>query len=336
MKWLTLIFVISSLASGPGVSFEGSSNLSELRLKFKRPVEIPFPEANPFTSEKFYLGKKLFFDPKLSRSEDLACSSCHNPGLSWSDGLARARGLGQKELKRKTPSILNAAWGSTFFWDGRASSLEEQALGPIQAPEEMGMDLKTLEERLSQLGEYRLQFEKAFGSPLVTRQRIAEAIATFERVVVSPSSSFERWVEGDENALNEDAKKGFAVFNGKASCVNCHTGWRFTNGSFADVGLLTKDRGKGDFLFKTPSLIGIAERAPYMHDGSIQSLEEVVEHYNRGGTVKRKLTRLFLKPLYLTKNEKTQLIAFLKSLNINDVPQGGNLWDLKKRQLASE
>ncbi len=297
------------------------------RAFFQRPENIPYPQANPFSEEKFQLGKKLFFDPRLSKSNMISCASCHNPGLSWTDGLAKGVGHNHQTLPRRVPTILNAAWGKQFFWDGRAASLEEQALGPIQAEGEMNTKLPELMQKLGGIAEYKPLFQKAFPNEALSPYLVAKAIATFEREIVSDLAPFDYWVAGEEKAISENAKRGFGTFH-EVGCVRCHTGWNFTNGQFADIGLPSDDMGKGKLennpavahAFKTPTLRNIARRGPYMHDGSLKTLKDVIENYNRGGTIPRVTTKYFLKPLRLSEQQKLDLIAFLETLTSEDEP----------------
>ena len=290
---------------------------------YARPATTPFPEDNTFTPEREALGRALFFDPRLSGSGWISCASCHNPGLSWGDGLPRAIGHGMKTLGRRTPTILNLAWGQAFFWDGRADTLEAQALGPIQAAGEMNLDLPTLMTRIGSIESYRALFAKAYPGEPVAPETVAKAIATFERGVVSPEAPFDRWLAGDEAAIGADAKRGFVVFNTKAACAKCHSGWRFTDDSFHDIGVAGEDVGRGALLkeipalqhaFKTPTLRDADRRGPYMHDGSIATLEAVVDFYDRGGLAARESLSSDLKPLALTADEKRQLLAFMRTL----------------------
>lgn len=300
--------------------------IDALKARYAPPAGIPFPANNPFSKEKYFLGKKLFFDVALSGSRSMSCASCHKPDRNWTDGLARAVGHRGNELARKTPTLLNLAWGWSFFWDGRAKSLEEQALGPIQSEDEMNLPIPELVKRLSEDEEYRSLFARAFPGEKLQGETVGKAIATFVRTISSGDAPFDRWIAGDEQAISESAKRGFLVFNGAGACVKCHTGWGFTNFSFADTGLLSADRGRGkvlgdtdaDFTFKTPTLRNVAERAPYMHDGSLPTLEAVVEHYAAGGTVRRETTKLFLEPLKLGARDKADLVAFLKTLTSED------------------
>lgn len=214
------------------------------------------------------------------------------------------------------------------MWDGRLPTLEAQALGPIQSPGEMNMPLDQLMKRLSSMPEYKPLFEKAFPGEGVSEKTLAKAIATYERTVVSERAAFDAWIEGDEKAISEEAKRGFVVFNGKAQCSACHEGWNFTNDGFQDIGLPSKDVGRGEYVpgvikmqhaFKTPGLREIGRRAPYMHDGSLATLEQVVDHYDKGG-VDRPSRSDLMKPLGLTTQEKSDLVAFLQTLTSDLTP----------------
>jgi cytochrome c peroxidase len=296
--------------------------INDLRAGYRRPNVIPFPKENPYTVEKATLGKKLYFDTRLSAAKVLSCASCHNPGYGWGDGLPKGVGHLMKTLGRRSPTIINAAYGQIFMWDGRAGSLEEQALGPIQAAVEMALPLDELLARLKGIPEYAPLFEAAFPGTGITGEAIAKSIATYERTVVSGPSPFDKWIEGDEAAISEDAKRGFVLFNTKGNCNACHSGWNFTDDSFHDIGLASDDIGRGKFLtdvpkaqqaFKTPGLREITRRAPYMHDGSIATLDAVVEHYSNGGTERASRSEQ-IKRLGLSAQEKAQLVAFMKTL----------------------
>jgi cytochrome c peroxidase len=298
------------------------AGIDALKAQYRRPSTIPFPKDNPYTPEKAALGKKLYFDTRLSLTSAQACASCHSPGFGWGDGLAVGVGHGMAKLGRHSPTIINAAWGAIFMWDGRLANLEEQALGPIQSPGEMNMQIDQLMDRLASIPEYKPLFDAAFPGDGMKVATLAKAIATYERTVVSERAPFDAWIEGNEKAISEEAKRGFALFNGKAQCSACHEGWNFTNEGFQDIGLPSDDVGRGKFLpgvikmqhaFKTPSLREISRRSPYMHDGSIATLEGVVDHYNYGG-VDRPSRSDLMKPLGLTAQEKADLVAFLKTL----------------------
>ena len=243
--------------------------------------------------------------------------------------MARAIGHGMNTLARRTPTTLNLGWAPLLFWDGRADSLEAQALGPMSAPAEMNMPLADLEKKLNAIPGYKPLFRAAFGETSITATRVAQALATYERTLVSREAPFDRWVNGDESALSPAAVQGFALFNGKALCSKCHSGWRLTDDSFHDIGINAGDLGRGavlkglesmQYAFKTPTLRNVVQRAPFMHNGSEASLERVVEFYNRGGDVRRQSLSTDIRPLKLTSKEKQDLVEFLKSLSSVDGP----------------
>lgn len=298
--------------------------LEDLKARYKRPAAIPFPKKNPHTEEKERLGKKLFFDPRLSRSQIVSCATCHNPSLGWSDGLPKGVGDEMQQLARRSPSVLNLAWAPLLMWDGRSHSLEHQASLPITAPEEMNMTMDGVVERLKSVDGYRDLFTQAFGeTDAINAENVLAALATYERTLVSETAPFDRWIEGDETAISEQAKNGFVLFNSKARCSACHAGWRFTDDSFHNIGLPTDDVGRGKFTppsvaimqyaFKTPALRDLRLQGPYMHDGSMKSLDEVLEHYIKGGKKSPNLSPE-MKPVDLTTDEKNDLIAFLETL----------------------
>src|SRR6266446_1986316 len=296
--------------------------MDAMKAQYRRPATIPFPKENSYTPEKATLGKKLYFDTRLSVTSAQSCASCHSPGFGWGDGLAVGVGHGMAKLGRHSPTIVNAAWSGIFMWDGRLANLEEQALGPIQSPGEMNMPIEQLMERLATIAEYKPLFATAFPGTGLSPKTLAAAIATYERTVVSEQAPFDVWIEGNEQAISDEAKRGFVIFNTKAQCSTCHEGWNFTNDGFQDIGLASADVGRGQFLpgvikmkhaFKTPGLREIARRSPFMHDGSIATLEQVVEHYDQGG-VDRPSRSDLVKPLGLTPQEKSELVAFLKTL----------------------
>lgn len=320
-KKLTLV---SALA---GVSFLmlGASSSTVENDPYLRPAQAPAPEDNKLTPARAELGKALFFDPRLSGSDWISCATCHNPALGWSDGLRTGYGHGMNRLGRATPTIINAAFNPIQMWDGRKPNLEEQALGPISADVEMNMELAGLVKKLEQIPGYRPMFEKAYPGAGVTGNTIGKAIASFERTVLSTESPFDRWRMGNEKAVDDSVKRGFALFTGKANCVTCHQGFNFTDNGFHNIGV--KDLGPAPDLgrfnerkiasmkgaFKTPTLRDIALTKPYMRNGIYGTLEEVVEHYDRGGDVKDNLSPN-IKPLNLTAREKADLVAFMKSL----------------------
>ena len=301
------------------------ANASSLKVEYKRPSSIPFPADNPYSVEKAALGKMLFFDPRLSKNHNMTCATCHNPSFGWEDATATSIGAQNSHLDRHSPTIINMAWGSSFFWDGRARTLEEQALGPIESAVEMNLPIDEAVRRLSEVQSYQAWFQRVFPQEGINSKNIRKAIATFERTIVSGQAPFDLWVEGNESAISESAKRGFALFNGKAECASCHSGWNFTDNKFHDIGLQTADKGKGKltglakdaFAFKTPSLRNISQRAPYMHQGQFKDLRSVLVHYISGGIRRDSLSEL-MKPVPLTLSELDDLEAFLMTLTGRD------------------
>src|SRR5262245_30234735 len=304
------------------IAAPATASIAELRNAYRRPKTIPFPKDNPYTPEKAALGKKLYFDTRLSAANLLSCASCHNPGYGWGDGQPTGVGHNMKRLARRSPSIINAAYGLIFMWDGRAASLEEQALGPIRADVEMNLPVGQLLERLKRIPEYGPLFQAAFPQQGIAPETIAKAIATYERTVVSGRAPFDEWIDGNEKAISEAARRGFVSFNTKARCSSCHSGWNFTDDSFHDIGLEGDDLGRGKFLpdivkmrhaFKTPGLREIVRRGPYMHDGKVATLEAVMEHYAKGGIDRPSRSEL-MKPIALSEQEKSDLVELMKTL----------------------
>jgi cytochrome c peroxidase len=325
------VSALSGAAVGEGLTIASSvgsarspavqdAELEALKVKYRR---APLPGTGLSTA-RVDLGRTLFFDPRLSRASSISCASCHNPGFSWGDGLARGVGFGSKSLGRRTPTVLNVGWGEAFFWDGRAETLEQQALGPIAAPGEMNLPHDEMVKRLQGIAGYRPMFAAAFGDPSVTKEKVAQAIADFERTIVSTDAPFDHWLQGDKTAISVSAKRGFALFNGKADCAKCHSGWRFTDDSFHDIGTLGDDPGRANVLpglesmihaFKTPTLRDVARRSPYMHDGSEATLEQVVELYDKGGRVRRPSLATEVHPLSLSQQDRSDLVTFLLTLS---------------------
>lgn len=299
-----------------------AEDLNSLKIKYRRPTSIPFPENAPFSPQTATLGKMLFFDPRLSGKQNLSCASCHNPSFGFEVPVPGAIGATNKPLARKAPTVLNAAWIPILFWDGRAPNLEMQAMGPITADAEMDGKFPEIIDRLKGIPEYNAWFGKLFPEAGVTQDNILTAIATYERTVVSGWAPFDRWVEGDETAISSDAKRGFALFNGAAGCASCHTGWNFTDNEFHDIGIPTKDIGRAAFepddplarhAFKTPGLRNLTYRAPFGHAGQFANLEETIAFYETGGLARPSKSPL-MKPVSLRPEERADLIAFISSL----------------------
>ncbi len=283
---------------------------------------VPHPEDNPPSPEKIALGKQLFFDKRVSRGSKLACVNCHVPQKGYTDGKRFATGVTGKQGGRSAPSLINAAYNRFLFWDGREPSLEAQALGPIQNPIEMNMSLEDLVAKLKPIEGYRTQFQEVFGGE-ITPERIAKALAAFERTILSGDAPYDRFQAGDKTALSAAAQRGMKLFFAEANCSACHPGPNFTDNAFHNVGIgidrkqpdvgreaiskLGGDRGS----FKTPTLREVALTAPYMHDGSLKTLEEVIKHYDKGGTPNEWLDDEVFE-LELTEQEKADLATFLR------------------------
>ncbi|MBI4472552.1 MAG: cytochrome-c peroxidase [Acidobacteria bacterium] len=272
-------------------------------------IYMPVPETNPLTREKVALGRKLFFDKRLSRDGALACASCHEPDRAFSDGRAVARGIHGAVGTRNAPALINRGYGRLFFWDGRAESLERQAIEPILNPIELGMTASELEQRTGM---------KAID--------VTAALATYVRTIRSGDSRYDRYTSGQTRALNDLEKTGLRIFRGKGNCTACHIGPTFTDEQFHNTGVAWRDGriiDEGRFAvtraetdrgaFKTPTLREIARTAPYMHDGSLATLEDVIEFYSEGGRPNPSLDSE-IRPRNFSAEEKRALAAFLRSL----------------------
>jgi cytochrome c peroxidase len=302
--------------------------------QFKVPLglkPVPVPADNPMTTEKVELGKQLYFDPRLSCDNTVSCASCHDPKKGWSNSAKFATGVRGQVGGRSAPTIINAAYSDLQFWDGRAKLLEGQALGPIQNPIEMDHKLEECVTKLNKIKGYRDQFQKVFGSE-VTSENIAKAIAAFERTILSGNAPYDKFKAGDEKALSASAQRGMKLFFGKAHCSACHSGPSFTDEGFHNIGVGMKadkpDLGRYEVTkvegdkgaFKTPTLREVARHSPYMHDGSLATLEEVIDHYDKGGITNPQLDEEIF-PLKLTSEEKANLVSFLKEgLSSADYP----------------
>lgn len=317
-------------------------------------LNVNVPASNPLTKGKVELGKQLYFDPRISLDGTVSCATCHNPEKGWTDGAPVATGIDGQKGDRSAPTVLNTVYGKLMFWDGRAPSLEAQSQGPPQNPIEMGKQTyKEIITRLRTISGYREQFQKVFGTD-VTLDGVAKAIAAFERVTaLSGNSKYDKYAAGDLNALDESEKRGMVLFGlrltpddefktdvvlQKAKCTACHVGFNFTDDQFHNLGI-GWDPAKKDFkdkgrwavtpigarnnadigAFKTPTVRDAARTAPYMHDGTLKTLEEVVEHYNKGGNPNPFLDKDLQKPLNLTDQEKKDVVAFMKALTGEEV-----------------
>ena len=326
MKIAAVLTAAATLLFAAGGSLFGAAEIGLYALKrqYWRPAAIPYPKEDPYSRAKEELGRVLFFDPILSGARVRSCATCHNPGLSWGDGEPRAIGENQVRLPLRSPTLLNIAWIPKLGWDGHFRDLESVAMGPITGQGNMNLPEKVLLQRLSAIPGYVVGFDSAFGEGGVTRERVEQSLATYERSIVSTDAPFDRWIRGDEVAISAAAKRGFALFNGKSNCAVCHSGWAFTDGSFHDIGVAKDDDlGRGRLFpnsvklqhaFKTPTLRDVAHRGPYMHDGSISSLVEVIDLYDRGG-IDRPSRDNDIHLLNLQNSEKADLIAFLNALS---------------------
>ncbi len=288
--------------------------------------DVPVPTDNPQTPEKVELGRKLYFDKQLSGDKSMSCATCHSPTLGYGDGKPRAIGFGNKELGRHSPTVLNTAYNHFQFWDGRALTLEEQAKGPIMAPGEMNVGSEeVMLGRLNDVSQYKESIQKIFGEA-PSLNNVAKAIAAFERTIVTKDSPFDRYAKGDKASLTDAQKRGLILFIGKANCTACHNGPNFTDNKFHNLGApqegplkedlgrygITKDE-KDKRAFKTPSVRNAELTAPYLHDGSMDTLEKLIDFYNKGGGDDPNKSELIF-PLNLSAQEKQDLITFIKSL----------------------
>ena len=283
---------------------------------------IPIPDHNPLSRSKVALGERIFFDPNLSRDSTISCASCHLPELAFADPEPISIGIDGRLGLRNSMSLVNVGYQSLFFWDGGALTLENQVFAPLQDPNEMDAELDDILRRLNADESYAQDFDEAFELE-ANLQTLTQAIAAFQRTIRSGGAPYDRYLEGDEDALNESEKRGLALFEGKANCSTCHSGFLLTNKAFENNGLLVApaDSGRARITlqaddygkFRVPSLRNVALTAPYMHDGRIASLADVVAHYNHGGVDTRNRNEVIV-PLKLSDQEQSDLVAFLNSL----------------------
>ena len=263
---------------------------------------MPIPEDNPITTANVALGRKLFHDRRLSRTQTVSCASCHDPRRAFSDIRPLAVGVFGRTGRRHAPALINKGYGRSFFWDGRMTTLEEQVLKPIQDPNEMDLSLAEASSRVG------------LGVP-----SISHALASYLRSILSGNSPYDRFINGNRNALTSEEQRGLQIFRGRGNCTACHVGPTFSDERFHNTGIAwqndrLQDEGRGKGTFKTPTLREVARTAPYMHDGSIGKLEEVVDFYSDGGRKNPDLDPE-VRPLKLTGEEKRALLRFLASLS---------------------
>ncbi len=299
------------------------------RAAYRRPIDLPFPTDDPYTRAKAELGQALFFDPALSGTGAKACASCHNPGLSYGDGLAVEAGVAGRTNGIRTPTLLNVAWIEAAGWDGHFADIADVTLPAIANPLIMGASVDGVLARIAATPGYRSAFADAYPGGAIDRATLRSAIATYVRTIASGPAPFDRWVAHDESAISDSAKRGFVLFNGRAGCSGCHSGWAFTDGSFHDTGAAADSKpGRGALFptsvklqhaFKVPTLRDVARRAPYMHDGSYPDLGAVLDLYDRGGTDRASLSEQ-IHPLGLAQGERDDLLAFLATLTSDPAP----------------
>jgi cytochrome c peroxidase len=329
-----------------GCGMSGMSNKQQPAQPTGAPLHVeiplglppePVPPGNPPTAETVALGHRLFYDTRLSADGTISCASCHNPNRGFTDGQRVAKGIRGQTGTRSAPTLLNSAYYPVEFWDGRASSLEDQAGGPMANPIEMGQPHEVSVRKLEGDSDYRALFQKAFGPGPVTLDKIAKSLASFERTLLSGDSAFDRYQYGHEaEAMSPAAIRGLAAFRDPArgNCIACHTIGKdyalFADGKFHNIGVgvdatgeltdlgrysqtqVDADRG----AFKTPTLRNVAITAPYMHDGSEKTLQQVVDYYAGGANSNPQLDPA-IRAIKLTAQDRADLVAFLEALTGN-------------------
>lgn len=286
---------------------------------------MPIPADNPQDDAKIRLGRQLYFDGRLSADGTISCATCHAPAMAYANHNPTDTGIGGQVGTRNSGTIIDSGYMRFQFWDGRAGSLEEQALGPIHNPVEMGETLENVVRKLNAIPGYREEFRRVFGTD-VTEDGIAKAIAAFERVIVSGPTPYDRYLMGESGALSREALRGLKLFTGKGHCTLCHGGPAFSDQGFHNLGVgmdaKEPDRGREAIThdpkdlgrFKTPGLRNVSQTAPYLHDGSSATLRDAIDLYDRGGIPNPNLDPMMV-PLGLTQREKADLVAFLEALS---------------------
>jgi cytochrome c peroxidase len=299
-------------------------NIEAMKAEYRRPPPRAIENA-PLAK----LGRDLFFDPVISASGTTSCGSCHLPQLGWATSDARSRNDSGQLTSRRSQTVIGMGYAKPpFGWDGRNATLEAQAVGSMGTGSMSMFQTKTpvkiddIVARVRNDSAYVAKFAEAMPGQPINLDTIAIAIASFERTIEPGNAPFDRWIAGDEAAIPDAAKRGFVVFNEQGNCVGCHGGWRFTDDEFHDIGISSKDPGRGrerkddrfaQFAFKTPTLRSVALRPPYMHDGSLKTLRDVVDHYVKGG-IDRPSRSPMMHPVDLTEDERNDLVAFLQTL----------------------
>lgn len=306
--------------------------------KWIRPTEVPQPKDNKMTPQRIELGKLLYFDVRLSASKKISCATCHHPKHGWTDEVPTSKAVGHEGATgpRNSPVVLNTAYQNRQFWDGRVKTLEEQALGPIEADVEMNMSLDILIPELNKIKGYQKLFKEAYpkSNGIITADYLAKAIASFERTVVSTEAPFDRYILGDEKAISKKAIEGFELFKGKAKCSVCHDGFNFSDGSFHNIGLndgelsgkelgryLVKRRAAWYGVMKTPTLRDVTKSFPYFHDGSVKTLEEATAICAKGGRYEHNVKNKSLSMVdrNLTREDIANIVSFMQTLTGRDM-----------------
>ncbi|MDX1393479.1 MAG: cytochrome c peroxidase [Gemmatimonadota bacterium] len=323
---MALALSVGALTGSCTLSGRGPAAAGSLAIPSGLDRHRPVPEASPLTRERVDLGERLFFDPVLSLDRSIACASCHVPEQAFTNGRAVSVGVSGRTGRRNVPTLVNRAYGRSFFWDGRTTGLEQQVLRPIEDSLEMALPLDEAIERLRDDPRYDERFRDVFRAAPDTAG-LAVALASYVRTVLSGDTRYDRWVGGDAGALTAEERSGFDLFRGKAGCVACHVPPTFTDEQFHNTGVALRGQVFADSgralvthdprdvgAFKTPTLRELDRTAPYMHDGSFATLEEVIEFYDRGGNRSPHIDPQ-IHPLGLSKEERRDLLAFLRSLS---------------------
>lgn len=329
----TLVWVAAAVAAMPCITVAiaqtstlSPSALASMKADYKRPPPRPINNQDVVD-----LGRLLFWDPRVSASGKTGCVNCHLPQLGWAVTDPRSRNDSGKMTSRRSQPLIglgHADPSTPLGWDGRNASYEAQAKNSIATGSmsmretDMPVKVDVIEQRIRDVPQYVEMFNKAMPNAPINIDTIVTAIAEYERTMEPGIALFDRWISGDENAVSESAKRGFVLFNGKANCSGCHSGWRLTDDNFHDIGTTTTDRGRGrelkddammQFAFKTPTLRSVAMRPPYMHNGSIATLYDGVKHYEKGG-IDRLSRSPMMMPLELTEQDRQDLVSFMQSL----------------------
>lgn len=290
--------------------------------------QVKFSRENPYTQDKYNLGRLLFSEPKLSRTSTMSCASCHSQTTGWADNLRTSIGIDNQPLNRNTPSIVNSAFHKTQFWDSRANTLEEQAKMVLTNPREMDSSEEVIQKNLSDSPLYKNLFKRAFGSEEMNLDKVSNALAIFEKTITTKNkSAFDQFVLGNKNALNDSQIRGLHIFRTTARCMNCHSGPNFTDGKLHNIGLVmegTKYEDTGRFeitkkaedfgLFRTPSLRNVTKTFPYFHNGLVLNLKGLINVYSNGMPASKNKSP-HIKPFGLVMEERADLTAFIESLN---------------------